>query len=76
MIGEGADVRYADSKSRTPLHFAVTAGYNNIGKLTYNQLDVKYLVVVKLLIANGAAVNAVDCIGNTPLHLGKCGLLF
>ena len=33
LIGEGADVRYADSKSRTPLHFAVTAGYNNIGKL-------------------------------------------
>ena len=27
-------------------------------------------LIVKLLIANGAAVNAVDCIGNTPLHLG------
>ena len=35
LIGEGADVRYADSKSRTPLHFVVTAGYNNIGKLRF-----------------------------------------
>ena len=36
-----------------------------------NKLDVKCsFLTVKLLIANGAAVNAVDCIGNTPLHLG------
>ena len=33
-------------------------------------LNIKCFVVVKLLIANGAAVSAVDCIGNTPLHLG------
>ena len=72
LISDGADVRYADTKGRTPLHFAVTAGYNNIGNVFINRkLDVKFsFLVVKLLIANGAAVNAVDCIGNTPLHLG------
>ena len=37
LIGEGADVRYVDSKGRTPLHFAVTAGYNNIGDFIYVQ---------------------------------------
>jgi len=28
-------------------------------------------VVVQLLIDNGASVNAKDCNGSTPLHLGK-----
>ena len=31
LISERTDVRYVDSKGRTPLHFAVTVGYNNIG---------------------------------------------
>ena len=36
LIGDGADVRFADSKGRTPLHFAVTAGYTNIGVCVLN----------------------------------------
>ena len=35
LIDDGADVRYADTKGRTPLHFAVTAGYNNIGNFIF-----------------------------------------
>jgi len=31
FVGDGADVRLADEKGRTPLHFAVTSGNNNIG---------------------------------------------
>jgi len=45
---------FKDSKGRTPLHFACSAGYEKIAEL---------------LIHSGANVNAIDINHNTPLHL-------
>ena len=102
LLCSGADACTADSKGRTPLHFAVTTGNCTLGKvhtvrLNSVEVDVvsiqhscvcevhrcgkclflvftSYLLCsVNLLLQHGADTNQMDCLGNTPLHLGECG---
>lgn len=54
LLRQGANPKIADSKGRTPLHFAACRGEAGI---------------VQILISHGASVNEQDNIGNTALHL-------
>ena len=57
VMQHGVNPCSADSKSRTPLHFAATQGNEH---------------VVEVLLDRGANPNAKDMNGNTPLHLAAC----
>lgn len=57
LINQGVSVCSADSKKRTPLHFAAAQGNDEI---------------LQILLENGANPNARDLNGNTPLHLAAC----
>jgi len=56
LLKETKDVNACDCKGRTLLHIAASRGRDDI---------------MRILIANGADVSALDHVGNTPLHC--CG---
>ncbi|MCP4134848.1 MAG: peptidoglycan DD-metalloendopeptidase family protein [bacterium] len=57
--GDGGNINALDSRKNTPLHYAIL---NN------------YLDLAKLLIENGADVNAVNKAGKAPIHLAALSL--
>lgn len=58
LINEGADVRFQDTKDRTPLHLVI----RNAGRIS------NVTEMMQLLITNGAVTSAKDDLGSTPLH--------
>lgn len=75
LIEKGADIHFGDENRETPLHFAINAGYFEgfpIGIMSF-----KYFLLnfsgkeksIKILLDNGADVNAKNNFGNTPLHV-------
>lgn len=61
------DLQQKDRYSKTPLHFAILKGYKDRDS-TGKKLSCSSLDLVRELIERHADVNAVDELGNTPLH--------
>lgn len=75
LIEKGADIHFGDENRETPLHFAINAGY--FGGFPIGIMSFKYFLLnfsgkeksIKILLDNGADVNAKNNFGNTPLHV-------
>jgi len=68
LIEKGAIIDIKHPYGVTPLHLAVCCGYGIIGLDCISKKIRNYENVTKLLISNGADVNAKDKEGNSPLY--------
>ena len=75
LISCGANVNKKDGALRTPLHYAVEQGKTPIFLDTLDYIHRTpsckvgdYLEITKILMKNGADINAKDFWGQTPLH--------
>jgi ankyrin repeat protein len=76
LVANGADVNTSDRLGNTLLHKAVAKEYSRISRLPFEPrlrvLNHNYLEIVKILIENGAYINAKWGIGGlTPLYCAR-----
>jgi len=75
LLDNGADVNAVDVFGRTPLHASVSRDHKRFerdyeGEVTIDRFE-NDIEVIRVLLKNGAEVNARDLDGQTPLQLAK-----